>query len=282
MPFVVHLSDAQKAYPEYRFVAALTPSEQKAAFHVRDAAGQDLCLKIISPIYDPQRLTREVQALQAIKHPNVAGFREYTFSSSPTCQRHHIVEEFISGQDLTAHLLPGQPWQRPKAHSFFASLCDGLDVLGINAIVHRDLKPSNIRVRADGSPVIIDLGLARHLTQADITNTSDGARIGTPLYFAPEQFQGTKHDIDHRTDLFAVGVMLYQSLVGEHPFWDGKSRASLSDRVCRSNDHLAAPGFMSLPDQWRLLTSKLLEKERVNRPRSASQVATILRKIGGV
>lgn len=228
------------------------------------------------------RLTREILALQAVNHPGIASFKEYTFSSREGRQRHHIVEEFIVGDDLTAHLHEGRPWSRSQVSTFFASLCDALDVLGKKAIVHRDLKPSNIRVRANGSPVIIDLGLARHLALTDLTSTSDGAAIGTPLYFAPEQFRGTKHDIDHRTDLFAVGIMLYQALVGQHPFWRPTLTVPFSDVVCGSNDHLSVVEFMALPNQWRLIAGKLLEKDRANRPRSADHVAAILRKIGAI
>ncbi|MBE3037371.1 MAG: serine/threonine protein kinase [Chloroflexi bacterium] len=281
MPFVVSLEQAQADYPEYKFISALTPSEQKAAFHVQDAEGADLCLKIISPNYSMDRLTREILALQAVNHPGIASFKEYTFSSRQGQQRHHIVEGFIVGDDLTAHLHAGRPWSRSRVSAFFASLCDALDVLGKKAIVHRDLKPSNIRVRANGSPVIIDLGLARHLALTDLTRTSDGAAIGTPLYFAPEQFRGTKHDIDHRTDLFAIGIMLYQALVGQHPFWKPNPTVPFGDMVCESTEHLSVSGFAALPNPWRLIAGRLLEKDRANRPKSADQVAAILRTIGG-
>ena len=282
MPFTVSLQQAQAQYPEYTFVQALTPSEQKAAFHVRDAQGKDLCLKIISPDYSMDRLTREILALQAINHRNIAAFKDYTFSTREGKHRHHMVEEFVVGDDLTAHLSPGQPWTTERASTFFAPLCDGLDALGRKAIVHRDLKPSNIRVRNDGSPVIIDLGLARHLSLADITKTNEGAAIGTPIYFAPEQFRGTKHDIDHRTDLFAVGIMLYQALLGRHPFWQPTLAVPLSDVVCDSTDHLSVSDFVALPSPWQLIVGKLLEKERANRPRNAGHVAAILRKIRGL
>src|SRR2546423_173312 len=110
MPFIVPLAQAQADYPEYTFVVALTPSEQKAAFHVRDKAGADLCFKIIAPNYGLDRLDREIQALQSIAHPNVVGLKEYTFSSKPGRQRHYMVEEFIEGVDLATRLQPGHPW----------------------------------------------------------------------------------------------------------------------------------------------------------------------------
>lgn len=281
MPFVVPLAQAQADYPEYTFVSPLTPSEQKAAFHVRDQSGADLCLKIISPNYDIDRFHREITALQSIVHPNVVRFKEYTFSATPHSKRHHIIEEFIPGQDLTGELIPGQPWARKKVADFYAPLCDGLVALKAQGVVHRDLKPSNVRVRADESPVIIDFGLARHLHLPDLTNTSDGAAIGTPMYFAPEQFAGTKYDIDHRTDLFAVGVLMFQALTGQHPFYSPATttRALLEDAVCNSHAHLQLPAYLALPDKWRLLVGRVLEKERARRPSEAGQVATILRRI---
>src|SRR5687768_8494773 len=133
-------------------------------------------------------------------------------------------------------------------------------------IVHRDLKPKNVRVRADGSPVIIDFGLARHLSLPDLTKTADGAAIGTPIYFAPEQADpnSTKREIDRRTDLFALGVMLYQALTGRHPFAQpAMSYSKLCDAICKSQDHLNQPEFTALPAEWRTLLTRLLEKDRV-------------------
>ena len=284
MPFSVPLEEARTDYPGYTFISALTPSEQKAAFHVRDKmTGRDLCLKIIAPNYRIDRLNREIQALKSIVHPNVVAFVEYTFSIKLEGERHFIVEEFIEGTDLSDALKPGQQWSTMRAFAFFAELCDGLSILSNNNIVHRDLKPSNIRIRPSGSPVIIDFGLARLLDLPDITSTSEGAAIGTLQYFSPEQCKGTKYDIDHRTDLFALGVMLYQALVGYHPFWQGgMSDSQIRDAICNSDAHLATPEFLALPEKWRLIAERLLCKERSGRPSNAGQVAIILSKIGAV
>jgi eukaryotic-like serine/threonine-protein kinase len=279
VPFLIPIDQARAEYPEFSFVAALTPSEQKAAFHVRDGSGNDLCLKIIAPNSNTDRLQREILAMQSISHPNVVKLREYTFSTTQGRQRHYLVEEFVAGNDLTAALISGV-WSLETAVPFFASLCDGLAALRVASVVHRDLKPSNIRVRADGSPVIIDFGLARLLTLSDLTHTSEGAGIGTPLYFAPEQFSGTKRDIDHRTDLFSLGVLLYQALVGIHPFTTNVTTIhELHNAVCTSVEYLSKPEFLALSEKWRLLIARLLEKERANRPRNAEQVASIIRRL---
>ncbi len=282
--FTIPIADAAAMFPEYKFVQALTPSAQKAAFHVQDGDGHDLCLKIISPDYERDRLDREIQAMQSLDHPNVVKLVEYTFSSKPGEQRHYLVEEFIDGKDLSEILQSGQPWKLGDAAGFFVVVCDGLSALKDRDIVHRDIKPENIRVRPDGSPVLIDFGLARHLGLPDLTQTVVGAAIGTPLYFAPEQFDGTKHDIDHRTDLFAVGILLYEALTGERPFFHPTmtNLAQLRQAVCESNVHLTRQSYLALDPRWRTLVGRLLERERSKRPSHAAQVADILRKLGGV
>jgi serine/threonine-protein kinase len=283
MPYTVPLEDAQAQFSEYQFLEALTPSEQKAAFHVRDATGRDLCLKLIAPTYSMDRIDREITALQLLSHPNVVRLVEYTFSTKEGSRRHYIIEEFIHGTDLQALLPPNTEWEMNRILSFFAQLCDGLEALRSIHLVHRDLKPSNIRVRPDGRPVIIDFGLARHLALPDLTKTAEGAAIGTPAYFAPEQFTGTKHDIDHRTDLFALGLLLFHAAIGHHPFFhDGISYADLQDAVCLSQSFASDPAFRALPPSVGILLTRLLAKERVRRPQSAAQVAAILRKTGGL
>ena len=281
MPYVVTVPDAKQMFPEYTFVTALTPSEQKAAFHVQDKNGRDFCLKIIAPNFSVNRLEREIIALQSINHPNIVKLIEYTFSSRPGQQRHYIIEEFIDGSDLSNLVGNGKRFDLQSAVQVFSQICDGLAELQKQSVVHRDLKPSNIRVRPDSAPVIIDFGLARLLKLNDLTRTGDGAAIGTPRYFAPEQFKGTKHDIDHRTDLFATGVLLYEALIGHHPFYQqGMCYDNLEEAVCVSESHWSDANFDALPKGWRLLLKKLLAKDRGGRPHNAGQVAAILRKIG--
>jgi len=285
MPFIVPSDQARADFPEYKFIKGLTPSEQKAAFHVTDAAGSHLCLKIVAPSFELDRLGREVMALQVLSHANVVRLREYTNTSKNGVQRHYIVEEFVEGDDLSSRLSGGVQMARNDAATLFAALADGLSALRGKKIVHRDLKPTNVRVRLDGTPVIIDFGLCRHLELPDLTDTSQGAAIGTPAYFAPEQADpaSTKRSIDHRTDLFAFGVMLFQALTGRHPFrTPGMNVSQLRQAICTSTDYLGMAEFAALPPQWQTFAGRLLEKVRAKRPQEAAQVAAILRKIGGV
>jgi eukaryotic-like serine/threonine-protein kinase len=282
VPYLVSLDDAKKKFPEFTFLKPLTPSEQKCAFHVVHADGRHLCLKMISPAYEPERLSREIAALQLIAHPNVVRLHEYVYASKAGEQLHYIVEEYVDGDDLSAHLLGGKVWPRDRVVNFFAALFDGLAALTNAGVVHRDLKPANIRVRPDGSPVIVDFGVARHLGLPDITKTSIGAAVGTPAYFAPEQWDGSRRDIDHRTDIFAGGILLYQALLGRHPFLTSnlKVLSDLRDAVCSSDAPMRASDFLALPEQWRTLLGSALAKQRSKRIASAELVSRILRKLG--
>lgn len=281
MQFVVSIDAAREQFPEYEFVCALTPSAQKAAFHVRKD-GRDLCLKIVAPTQALDRVQREVLSMQTIEHPNVVRLLEYEYSARAGSSRHYFIEEFIAGEDLSAQLVPGRPWTLSRLTSFFGAICDGLEVLNSHNIVHRDLKPSNIRIRSNGMPVIIDFGLARLLDMESLTETFAGAMIGTPRYFSPEQFRGTKRDIDSRTDLYALGVLIYEAAVGHHPSVSDKQQTleQLSEAVCNSESFITDATFNALPSSLNLLVRRLLEKERVRRPSSAKVVGQILRNVG--
>lgn len=280
MAYEVSLTDAEAAYPEFTFIERLPQSAHKAAFHVQDGRGNDLCLKLVSPDFEIDRLQREILAMHAIEHPNVARLIEYVQTTTEDQTRHHMLEEYVEGCDLSDLLIPGEPWALERAARFFALLCDGLSALKEKQLVHRDIKPSNVRVRGDETPVIIDFGVARHLDLPDLTRTDEGARIGSYPFFSTEQWTGTKYDIEHRTDLFAVGLLLYQAVIGQPPFLrPGLTVTELKEAVCSSSEHVTDPRFLGLPSGWRILVSRLLEKERVKRPADAVQVAALLRDL---
>jgi len=121
------------------------------------------------------------------------------------------------------------------------------------------------------------------LDMASLTATIDGAMIGTPAYFSPEQFKGTKRDIDHRTDLYALGVLIFQAAVGRHPSFQTtmKTMDELSDAVCASESYVNDDTFKALNPKLQLIVRRLLEKERAKRPTSAAIVAKVLRELGG-
>ncbi len=285
MPYyTVPLDEAQRRLPEFTFIQALTPSVQKAAFHVRNREGLDLCLKLVDPYSDLHYVGREIEALRKLDHPNVA--RLYHHYDAPPLDEGSprqpiIIEHFIPGVDLSSRMPPHHAWSLEEASTFFANMLDGLSHLASHNLVHRDLKPSNIRIHRDGYPVIIDFGLARHLSLPDLTKTGESQR-GNLAHFAPEQWKREKALIDPRTDLFAFGIILYNVVVGRHPFLIGFQRTDeLEDIVLHSTEHLEAEGFKALPHPWRVLLGRLLERDLHRRPASPMEASTILRRIGG-
>lgn len=280
MIFSYPIEQARKDYPEFTIISALTPSAQKAAFHVQKN-GEEFCLKIIAPNYGIVRLEREIIALEGLSHPNIVKLVEYYNSTVGGLRKHYILEKYINGTDLDAHL--GTSWPRDRVSNVFSSLCNGLSELSKHNIVHRDLKPSNIRINTNGVPVIVDFGVARLLDLVSITDTPQGASIGTPLYFAPEQFLGQRHDIDHRTDLFALGILIYQATTGIYPFAQANMTIDqLQDAICTSESYKTLPEFTALPEKWQQVISKLLAKSRIDRPYNASQVGKMLRGLVSV
>lgn len=280
MPYNVTKEQAQKMAPMYKIEQRLTLSSFKAAFKATDQTGRAVCLKIVDPNYPNDRLQRELLAMGKLDHPNIAKLLEYYFSVFEGVTVQYIVEEFIDGTDLTAAL--GSVWELSRIRTIFAPLCSALEVLRIADLVHRDLKPSNIRLSPNDVPSIIDFGVARHLDQPDLTATAHGARIGTPQYFAPEQFRGTKADIEHRTDLFALGIILYQAATGIHPFDPGgrMTVVELEAAICDGNEHLHRPEFNALDSKLQLILSKLLSRSRADRPANASQIEKLIHKLG--
>lgn len=276
MPYIVPIEQAQAEHPDFTFINSLTPSSHKAAFHVRDADGRDLCLKKISPNYPMDRLGREIEALQSLDHPNVVKLLEYTYTSTATVKQHFLLEEFIEGSDL-ADTLQSAPWNTDRIINVFSELCDGLSALRQAQVVHRDFKPQNIRVRPDDTPVIIDFGVSRLLALPDLTVTAAGAAIGTEAYFSPEQCRGTKRDIDHRTDLFALGIILHEAVVGFHPF---RAHANLRDAICNHEIDFTTGPYAQLPRPIQQALRKLLAKERIDRFNHAGVAKKVICKAG--
>jgi len=163
-----------------------------------------------------ERFKREAKAVAQLNHPNIV--QVYVFGQTSGGQM-YLAMEYIQGRDLTAELKAGALPQ-PRALKILDQVCAALIEAHAAGIVHRDLKPDNIMLTdRHGNPdyvKVLDFGIAKMADPSAATITQAGAVFGTPRYMAPEQAKGTQ--IDARADIYALGVILYEMLSGEHPF----------------------------------------------------------------
>ncbi len=161
---------------------------------------------------DEARFVREARNAAQLRHPGIVPVFEVGTSGETS----YIVSELVHGITLV-DALTGRPFSFRDSAALVSRVARAVDHAHQQGIVHRDLKPANIMLGADGAPRVMDFGLARRDT-GETTVTLEGDLVGTPAYMSPEQAAGQAHRVDRRSDVYSVGVILYELLTGELPF----------------------------------------------------------------
>jgi len=202
-----------------------------------------------------QRFLQEYDLISQIRHPNVAEI----FGHGQTDTHAYIVMEYFPGGDLRQRIRERLP---PRvALDSIRQVAEALVEVHARGIVHRDLKPDTLMLREDGTLVLADFGIAKNVAAA-YNHTRHGEGLGTPYYMSPEQALGKK--VDHRSDLYSLGVLFYEMLTGERPFV-GEDAPQVAQK------HIHAP-VPTLPDslgEYQVLIEKLLAKLPEDRFRTA-------------
>lgn len=187
------------------------------ATRVLDGSGapcsNNVALKLHLDSKQDERVEREINAAKNLRHPTLATILEEGAIVIGGKQTRYIAWDFIAGEALDAKLFRGAIGE-PETIRIARDVTLAIGALWSRHIVHRDIAPKNIMVKADGSAVLIDLGGARHLDNTTIT--APGATFGTPGYFSPEQYRA-EHALTCASDVFALGVVLLECLLGHHP-----------------------------------------------------------------
>ncbi len=157
-----------------------------------------------------KRFLRESQICASLDHPNIIKVYQFTFENN----RAILVMEYIEGECLLEYIKNKKPSQ-DKILEIFAKIIEAVHYAHRKQIIHRDIKPTNIIVRDNGEPVLMDFGIAKAAQIEDLTRT--GELVGTPQYMSPEQASGERHAVDHRADIYSLGVILYQILTEKLP-----------------------------------------------------------------
>ncbi len=231
-------------------------------------------------VADPDRKKRflqEARAASALNHPNIVTL--YDIASSNGID--YLVMEYVPGKSLDKLIAPkGLPLA--EALNYAQQIANGLAAAHAAGIVHRDMKPGNVMVTAESQTKILDFGLAKLTEHApgaegetrtqESALTEAGTVMGTVAYMSPEQ--ASARPLDHRTDIFSLGVMLYEMLAGTRPF-RGKSHVETMHAII----HDPAPPLSSVPPRLQEILEKALEKDPKDRYQHAGDLALDLRRV---
>jgi len=215
-----------------------------------------------------QRFVNEAKAACAVNHPNVA----VVYDVGETDVHSFIAMELVEGETLKSRLRAG-PLSIGQVQTLGVQIAQGLHAAHARGIVHRDIKPDNILLTPDGSIKIMDFGIAKLGNNSSLTQT--GATLGTLAYMSPEQVLG--EDVDHRSDLWSLGVVLYEMLARELPFRRDRDAAVLYE-ILNAEPVPVEAQRPDTPASLRAAIQQLLQKDPAKRPGSAGEVVTLLQK----
>ncbi|MCA9943254.1 MAG: SUMF1/EgtB/PvdO family nonheme iron enzyme [Anaerolineales bacterium] len=240
-----------------------------------------VAIKIIHPHLSEhpefvKRFEQEAAAVARLRHPNIMLVHDFNHDDGV----YYIVFEFIAGNPLDKRLKDlkdaGLRLPLEEAIQIMVPLCEAVAYAHERNMVHRDLKPSNVIINLLGQPILLDFGIAK-LVGGGQVHTATGATIGTAAYMAPEQVVGD--EVDHRADIYSLGVMLYEMACGRPPY---EGQSALTVMMKHVNEPLPDIRLFNsnLPDVFSAILEKALAKSPKDRFGSAIEMAMALREVG--
>jgi serine/threonine protein kinase len=274
-------------FDHYELLSLIGQGGMGEVWKARDTKlGRVVAIKLVRPTWAAdsrilERLRVEARAASALNHPNICTIHDFREHEG----RPLIVMEFMNGQTLRARM-NNAPMRIPEVVEIGIQVADALAAAHSHGIIHRDIKPENVFLTEDGFVKVLDFGLAKLLVQDQSmesttvpptnTLTNFGDVLGTISYMSPEQASG--EPLDSRTDLFSLGVVLYQCATGHAPF-TGKTIAVVSSAIL--NKAPAAPMALNpqVPSRLQDVIYNCLEKDRELRCPTADNLRVQLKRV---
>jgi serine/threonine protein kinase/tetratricopeptide (TPR) repeat protein len=260
----------------YQIIEELGKGGMGKVYKVHDTKIKEkIALKLIKPEIAKdkktlERFSNELKFARKIRHKNICQM----FDLGEDRGTHFITMEFVEGQDLKKLIRQSGQLAIGTTINMAKQVCDGLVEAHSSGVVHRDLKPSNIMIDADGNARIMDFGIARSIEGKGITGA--GVMIGTPEYMSPEQVEGK--EVDQRSDIYSLGVILYEMATGRVPF-EGDTPFTVG--VKHKSEFPQNPKEINtqIPDDLNNVILKCLEKDKEKRYQKAGEVRSELESI---
>ncbi len=270
----------------YRITAALGAGGMGEVWRAHDEKlGREVAIKVLPEEFsaDPQRLDRferEARAVASLNHPHIVTI----YSVEEVGSIHFLTMELVDGRTLEK-MIPDGGFDLERFFELATPLAEAISAAHDKSVIHRDLKPANVMVDGGGRVKVMDFGLAKLQDAKDASDSSElptealtgiGTIVGTVPYMSPEQVEGLV--VDHRTDIFSLGVLLYEMALGERPF-KGSTSPALMSSILRDVPPSVVEMRADLPRHLARIIGRCLEKDRRDRYQTARDVFNELRAL---
>src|SRR6267143_3311061 len=271
----------------YRIIEQLGEGGMGVVYLAEDTTlGRQVAMKFLTSTAADYRarFLREARAVSLLSHPNIATVFDYGETSEG---QPYIVMELIKGRPLNEKLREGS-LPLPEAVRIVSSIAEALGEAHHQGVVHRDVKPSNVVITERGQVKVLDFGLVKQLYEQHslggdpnlptlpFTRTRSDVIVGTPMYLSPEQATGKK--VDARSDLFALGVVLYECITGQAAF-GGSSIIEIGAQIIHVTPPIPSTVNDRIPPELDRITTKAMEKKIEARYQSAEELIADLKEV---
>ncbi len=294
----------QDALSGYEIGSLIHHGAQGAVYEaIQKTTRRKVAVKVMKGNWDLEgrsriRFEQEVRLMATLKHPNIVTIHE---SGQTADHLHYYIMEYVSGKSLDLYLTQGKSANERYEEKemgirlsirhvvlLFAKICDAVNAAHLRGIIHRDLKPSNILIDSQGEPFILDFGLAKVAAGLETDSiqtqslTFTGQFVGSIPWASPEQVQGVPEDIDVRTDIYSMGVLLYQMLTGCFPYPVHCGVREVLDHILTTEPMPPSARRNDIDDELETIILKCLQKQPNRRYQDAGQLyADIKRYLTG-